>query len=196
MTAQPATWSYLVRFVAEDDLTYFGDAAVPQGESGIHDTENLEARIISGSPFSGSYSIAEMTTPIKRLLGPLTANMVPDIRCIGGNYASHRESMSNIDNPTLPHLLLKKLQSDILTVKEIGMPFPKVPPMFPKSTNALAGHGDTIEIPTIAQDNQADYEGELVIVMGKDAKNVSAADALDYVAGYSVANDVSARYAI
>lgn len=80
------------------------------------------------------------------------------------------------------------------TVEELGVPFPKTPPMFPKLTNALAGHGDVIEIPSIAQNDQADYEGELVIVMGRDAKNVSAPDALDYVLGYSIANDVSSRY--
>lgn len=79
-------------------------------------------------------------------------------------------------------------------VKELGVPFPKIPPMFPKSTNALAGHRDIITIPTIAQDDQADYEGELAVVIGRDAKNVSVADALDYVIGYSVGNDVSARY--
>jgi len=67
--------------------------------------------------------------------------------------------------------------------------------MFPKLPNAVAGYGDDIEIPKIAQDDQADYEGELVVVIGKDAKNVAAKDAMDYVLGYTVANDVSARYA-
>jgi 2-keto-4-pentenoate hydratase/2-oxohepta-3-ene-1,7-dioic acid hydratase in catechol pathway len=85
-------------------------------------------------------------------------------------------------------------EDSLRAVKELGVPFPKIPPMFPKSTNALAGHRDIITIPTIAQDDQADYEGELAVVIGRDAKNISANDALDYVIGYSVANDVSARY--
>jgi 2-keto-4-pentenoate hydratase/2-oxohepta-3-ene-1,7-dioic acid hydratase in catechol pathway len=65
--------------------------------------------------------------------------------------------------------------------------------MFPKLPNAVAGYGDQVQIPKLAQDNQADYEGELVIVIGKDAKNVLAKDAYDYVIGYTVANDMSAR---
>lgn len=48
-------------------------------------------------------------------------------------------------------------------------------------------------IPKIAQDDQADYEGELCIVMGKDAKDVPIEDALNYVAAYTCGNDISAR---
>ncbi|KAF4636505.1 hypothetical protein G7Y89_g1575 [Cudoniella acicularis] len=54
------------------------------------------------------------------------------------------------------------------------------------------GHDEDIRIPRIAQE-QCDYEGELAIVIGRDAKNVSEADALDFVAGYTAGNDVSAR---
>jgi 2-keto-4-pentenoate hydratase/2-oxohepta-3-ene-1,7-dioic acid hydratase in catechol pathway len=68
--------------------------------------------------------------------------------------------------------------------------------MFPKFPTSITGYGDTIEIPQIAQDDQADYEGELVVVIGKDAKNVSQANAWDYIVGYAVGNDVSARYVI
>ena len=73
------------------------------------------------------------------------------------------------------------------------MGFPRFPIMFPKMPNSVAGYGDDVEIPKIAQDGQADYEAELTIVMGKDAKNVSQEDALDYVLGYTAGNDVSAR---
>jgi 2-keto-4-pentenoate hydratase/2-oxohepta-3-ene-1,7-dioic acid hydratase in catechol pathway len=48
--------------------------------------------------------------------------------------------------------------------------------MFPKYSISIVGHGATIEIPKIAQDNQATYKGELMTVIGKDAKNVSEAD--------------------
>lgn len=65
--------------------------------------------------------------------------------------------------------------------------------MFPKFPNSIVGPGENIEIPRIAQDKQADYEGELVIVIGKDAKNVSVEDAYNCVAGYTVGNDMSAR---
>ena len=79
------------------------------------------------------------------------------------------------------------------SVRELGVQPARFPTMFPKLPNAVAGYGDDVEIPKIAQDDQADYEGELTIVIGKDAKNVKAADAYDYVVGYTVANDVSAR---
>jgi 2-keto-4-pentenoate hydratase/2-oxohepta-3-ene-1,7-dioic acid hydratase in catechol pathway len=56
----------------------------------------------------------------------------------------------------------------------------------------VADHGSEVPIPTIAQ-SQCDYEGELVILIGKDAKDVSEEAALEYVAGYTVGNDISAR---
>ena len=70
---------------------------------------------------------------------------------------------------------------------------PPLPSLFFKGSNSIAGHDDIVEIPKICQDSQADYEGELVVIIGKDAKNVSKEDALDYVLGYTVGNDVSSR---
>jgi 2-keto-4-pentenoate hydratase/2-oxohepta-3-ene-1,7-dioic acid hydratase in catechol pathway len=79
-----------------------------------------------------------------------------------------------------------------MLVLETGRPLPTCPTVFTKPGPSVANHGEDIPIPKIAQ-AQCDYEGELVVVIGKDAKNVSQADALDYVAGYTVGNDVSAR---
>lgn len=79
-------------------------------------------------------------------------------------------------------------------MRELSVTPPKYPQMFAKTSNALAGYGDDILIPKIAQDDQMDYEAELAFVIGKDAKNVKKVDALDYVLGYTSANDVSARY--
>lgn len=56
----------------------------------------------------------------------------------------------------------------------------------------MSGPVSDISIPALAQ-AQPDYEGELVIIIGRDAKNVSEAEALDYVAAYSVGDDVSSR---
>lgn len=64
--------------------------------------------------------------------------------------------------------------------------------VFTKPADALAGPYDDIPIHPDAQ-SQLDYEGELSVVIGKDAKNVSKEQALDYVLGYTVGNDVSAR---
>jgi 2-keto-4-pentenoate hydratase/2-oxohepta-3-ene-1,7-dioic acid hydratase in catechol pathway len=80
-------------------------------------------------------------------------------------------------------------------VKEIGIEPPKYPAMFAKFPNAVAGYGDDIEIAKLIQDNQVDYEGELVVVIGKDCKDVKYENAMDYVLGYTVGNDLSARSA-
>ena len=76
--------------------------------------------------------------------------------------------------------------------KEIGMPIPKQPVLFNKYNNALHHHNGRIKLP-VEVATKFDYEVELVIVIGREAKNVSEADALSYVAGYSTGNDFSAR---
>lgn len=75
--------------------------------------------------------------------------------------------------------------------KESKMDIPTSPVLFSKFNNALSAHLDDIPIPEGAK--QIDYEAELVIVMGKKAKNVSKEEALSYVFGYTIGNDVSAR---
>jgi len=75
---------------------------------------------------------------------------------------------------------------------EIGAPIPKQPVLFNKYNTALNHHNGTIRLPVDAA-FKFDYEVELVLVMGKEAHNVSEADALTYVAGYSTGNDFTAR---
>jgi 2-keto-4-pentenoate hydratase/2-oxohepta-3-ene-1,7-dioic acid hydratase in catechol pathway len=75
---------------------------------------------------------------------------------------------------------------------EIKMPLPTSPVLFNKFNNALLGHNRTLPLPTKVA-KEFDYEVELVIVIGKTAKDVSEADALSYVAGYCTGNDFSAR---
>ncbi len=77
--------------------------------------------------------------------------------------------------------------------KEIGMQFPRVPPLFNKYNNALAAHRCNITVPPRDISYKLDYETELLVVMGKTARNVSEADALNYVAGYCTGHDFSAR---
>ena len=79
-----------------------------------------------------------------------------------------------------------------LPVLETGRPLPTCPTVFTKPGPAVADFGEDIPIPVIAQ-SECDYEGELVVLIGKDAKNVSEGQALEYVAGYTAGNDVSAR---
>jgi ureidoglycolate lyase len=85
--------------------------------------------------------------------------------CIGLNYADH--------------------------AAESGMPVPPEPVVFNKWTSAIVGPNDDIEIPRGSK--KTDWEVELGVVIGKHAKYVDEAHALDYVAGYCVVNDVSER---
>jgi 2-keto-4-pentenoate hydratase/2-oxohepta-3-ene-1,7-dioic acid hydratase in catechol pathway len=75
----------------------------------------------------------------------------------------------------------------------MNLPIPEVPSVFTKPANALADPGSAIPIPTIAQNEQLDYEVELAIVIGKDCKNVKSEEALNYVLGWTCANDLTAR---
>jgi len=74
---------------------------------------------------------------------------------------------------------------------ESGMPIPTEPVLFMKATSAIVGPNDDVEIPPRAE--KVDWEVELGVVIGKTARYVSKADALDHVAGYCIVNDVSER---
>ncbi|PTQ84025.1 2-keto-4-pentenoate hydratase/2-oxohepta-3-ene-1,7-dioic acid hydratase in catechol pathway [Trichococcus patagoniensis] len=87
------------------------------------------------------------------------------IICIGKNYRAH--------------------------VAEINSEIPKEPFVFSKFRNALAAHNEPIPIPANA--SHVDYEAELVVVIGGTISHVKPEDALNYVAGYTIGNDVSAR---
>ena len=74
---------------------------------------------------------------------------------------------------------------------ETGAEIPDKPVVFTKYPNTIIGPGAPIRIPPITE--QVDYEAELAVIIGRRAKNVSESEALDYVFGYTNANDVSAR---
>ena len=101
---------------------------------------------------------------IAKLLAPLEARA---LLCIGLNYRQH--------------------------AAETNAPLPKVPVVFFKNPASVQNPGDPIELPRWLASAKVDYECELAVVIGRACKNVSRADALDYVLGYTCANDVSAR---
>jgi 2-keto-4-pentenoate hydratase/2-oxohepta-3-ene-1,7-dioic acid hydratase in catechol pathway len=101
---------------------------------------------------------------VAKLLAPVEPTT---IFCIGLNYRRHAE--------------------------ETGAKIPERPILFMKSPAALLHPGDPIEIPTALASHQVDYECELAIVIGKKCKNATRSNALDFVLGYTCANDVSAR---
>ena len=96
----------------------------------------------------------------------LLAPLVPvDILCIGLNYRDH--------------------------AAETGATVPPHPMLFIKASNTLNDPGADIPLPRLSA--KVDYEGELAVVIGRSAKDVSAAEAMACVFGYTVGNDVSAR---
>ncbi|RMH06718.1 MAG: DUF2437 domain-containing protein [Nitrospirae bacterium] len=111
----------------------------------------------------GGYRVTDRVVSVAKLLAPVCP---PTILCIGLNYRFHAQ--------------------------ETGATVPEYPVLFIKAANALNNPGDPIVIPAVAP-NEVDYEGELAVVIGRPAKNVSRQDALSYVLGYTCANDVSAR---
>ena len=85
--------------------------------------------------------------------------------CIGLNYRDHAE--------------------------EFGLPIPDSPVVFLKPSTAAASPGEPIIYPAMC--HRLDYEAELAVVIGRTAKDVSEEDALEYILGYTIANDVTAR---
>ena len=76
--------------------------------------------------------------------------------------------------------------------KEVNLPIPAQPVLFSKFNNTLSAHKSAIKLP-VEIATKFDYETELVIVIGRKAKNVPEAEALSYIAGYCTGNDFSAR---
>jgi 2-keto-4-pentenoate hydratase/2-oxohepta-3-ene-1,7-dioic acid hydratase in catechol pathway len=79
-----------------------------------------------------------------------------------------------------------------LHAEEQGKPLPEEPMMFMVSPSSVIGEEEEIILPTL--DHRIDYEAEIAIVIGKEAKGVSKAEALSYVFGYTCGNDVSDRH--
>lgn len=154
-----------MRFVANDARIYYGDAVLPKGVTDI--SKAKKARVITGDIF-GKHEVTSEALDIRFLLPPLAPEHTGTVRCLGLNYALH--------------------------AKESGLPEPKFPVLFYKPATSLAGPADPIPVPPLAQEGVGlDYECELMIVIGKKAKQVSEEEALDYVLGYTVGNDVSHR---
>jgi 2-keto-4-pentenoate hydratase/2-oxohepta-3-ene-1,7-dioic acid hydratase in catechol pathway len=121
------------------------------------------AKRIQGDIF-GPFEVTREQAQVSKLLAPIAPTA---ILCIGLNYRRH--------------------------AAEGNSPIPRWPVLFMKIPTAVQNPGDPILLPTHLKSDQVDYECELAVVIGKEAKNVSRGRALDYVLGYTCANDVSAR---
>jgi acylpyruvate hydrolase len=97
-------------------------------------------------------------------LGPPIAD--PDkVLCLGLNYSDHAE--------------------------EANVPLPKVPTIFAKFRNSLIESGGVIQLPAVS--TEIDYEGKLAVVIGRRCARIAESEAQNYIAGYTIFNDVSAR---
>jgi 2-keto-4-pentenoate hydratase/2-oxohepta-3-ene-1,7-dioic acid hydratase in catechol pathway len=129
---------------------------------------DIDGSMLSPSSLSKLQDLDESSLPKvdgTRRLGACVGS-VGKLMCIGLNYSDH--------------------------AKESNLPIPEHPILFMKATSAIVGPNDTVSIPKDSK--KSDWEVELGVVIGKACKYVSEADALDYVAGYCVCNDVSERH--
>ncbi|KAF4965568.1 hypothetical protein FSARC_6653 [Fusarium sarcochroum] len=157
-------WQRLIRFVSTDGRILRGQPILPNPDFDIGDT--TEKTCLKARVIQGD-DIYDTTGVTK-----ITDEVVTVKTLLG--------PLSPTDVP-------------ILRFREAGRKVPPFPSIFFKPSTTIADHGVNVVIPRLAQDDQADYEGELVVVIGKDAKNVKEDEALDYVAAYTAGNDISSR---
>jgi len=127
--------------------------------------DERELVVLAGDPLFAGFDTTGERVPVGEVT--LLAPSIPrsKIVCVGKNYVDH--------------------------AAEMGGEAPAEPLLFLKPNTAVIGPDDAIVRPP--QSKQTDYEGELAVVIGRVAKNVPAERALDYVFGYTIANDVTAR---
>ncbi|MDF2044932.1 fumarylacetoacetate hydrolase family protein [Microbacterium sp. Kw_RZR3] len=125
-----------------------------------------ELVVLAGDPMFAGFDTTGERVPLSDVA--LLAPVIPrsKVVCIGKNYHDH--------------------------AAEMGGEAPAEPLMFLKPNTSVIGPGDVIVRPT-SLSSHTDYEGELAVVIGRIAKNVPAEKASDYIFGYTVANDVTAR---
>ena len=142
------------------------DVEAEAARRGVSASADMKQAIAAGS--QGLARLAELAADAQCYTNAPLAPVVTGtdrIFCIGLNYRQH--------------------------AKECDLPLPPAPVLFNKFSNALAAHGDCVRL--MPDYKEYDYEAELVIVMGKPARDVSEAEALDYVFGYTCGNDLSTR---
>jgi len=125
--------------------------------------QNGQLLRLTGDPLAGTARATSETVVAVRWLPPVE---VAAIICIGLNYRQH--------------------------AVESNLPVPKEPVVFMKNPSAATGHLEPIRLPRVCAD-EVDYECELAVIIGRTARDVPVEKALEYVAGYTAANDVSAR---
>jgi len=130
---------------------------------GVVEGEDAAAARIIEGDIFEDFVVTDHVEIIETLLAPLAPQ---NIFALGFNYRKHAE--------------------------EADAQYPEIPEVFMKATTSVTGSGTNIVMPK-AGAHEVDYEGELALIIGKEAKNVEPEEADRYILGYSCANDVSAR---
>lgn len=142
------------------------------GEQGLRGVGNLVDEVLR-LVAEGSDASLRKASAILPYADTCLASPIPrpskNIICLGLNYHDHWAE----------------------TAGRRGEPLPSVPVFFTKSPTAVIGPFDDIEYPSATK--ELDYEVELAVIIGRRGKDISRKDAFDYVAGYTILNDVSAR---
>ncbi|GAA6025403.1 hypothetical protein JCM11491_005609 [Sporobolomyces phaffii] len=170
-----ATWSRLVRFVSGSDPTpLIGEPLDSQQDVGLaaFRGEQVQVNVFGGKSILNPGEKTGQTALVAKLLSPLAEEEVGTIRCIGLNYRKHAE--------------------------ECSLPIPETPVVFLKPSTSLASpFPDLVIVPKFTLDEKpmptADYESELGVVIGRDCKDVTEDEAMEYVLGYTATNDISSR---
>ncbi len=154
----------IARFEVDGEISY-GVVDAAQEGTGVELVE------LTGDPLVAGYDTTGRRFRFEdvRLLAPVIPRS--KVVCVGKNYADHVAEMSGVTG--------------------IGAEAPTEPLLFLKPNTSVIGPGDTIVRPSISE--RVEYEGELALVIGALAKDVSEQEALSYVFGFTCANDVTAR---
>ena len=155
----------IIRFIDTNGDTRLADDVDGLVHLDGDEVGNGRVVLLEGDLYGGLRPAGEAdTAAIAKLLAPVEP---ANIFCIGLNYREH--------------------------ALESGAEIPQKPVVFMKPTSTLNHPGDPILLPKVEQGAETDYECELAVVIGKAARDVPEAEALDYVLGYTGGHDVSAR---
>ncbi|OQE79766.1 hypothetical protein PENNAL_c0050G07892 [Penicillium nalgiovense] len=168
--AKHPVWKRWVRFRAEDGKIYGGEPVNPDIDVGQAMEKNVKVpvKVVAGNSALDYNALftGEIKT-IDELLSPVSQIEAGTVRCVGLNYKEH--------------------------AAEMKLTLPDTPTVFLKASTCIASASEPIILPSNVDYDEADYEVELAVIIGRQCKNVSVSDAGDYVLGYAVANDVTAR---
>lgn len=195
------------RAAAETRSAYKGPHQLPRNLTALSIKQKDGSETLGVKTKAGVVDVAAAS----RLLD-LAAPLTLEDLLIGGNAAglaalveaastSPRAKPALLDEASITHGRLFINPAKIICVglnyrahaNEANMQVPKEPILFNKYNNALAPHNVALKLPPKEISYKFDYETELLIVIGRNCRNVAATEALDYVAGYCVGHDFSAR---